>query len=103
MADTIIVTGTIELDPAKADEFAVAAKEVMAATHAEDGNEAYAFTADLTEPGRYHVVEQWASDEAMQAHMASAHLAAFMAAVAACGVKSASITRWDGASPSKLM
>jgi quinol monooxygenase YgiN len=104
MAETkILVTGYFDIDPTKADEFAVAAKEVMAATEAEDGNEGYAFTADLAEPGRYHVAEQWANDEALQAHMTSAHMATFMGKMGGFGLTGGSLTRWDGATPGKLM
>jgi len=103
MSDTIIVTGTIDLDPAKRDEAIAAALEVMELTRAEDGNEAYTFSADFADPGRFHLVEQWASEEAMQAHMGSAHLAAFMGKMGAFGVTSASLTKWEGATGSKLM
>jgi quinol monooxygenase YgiN len=100
---SIIVTGTIDLDPAQRDGFIAAAKECMQATRAEDGNELYAFSADLSDPGRFYVMEQWASQEAMDAHMASAHLAAFMGAMGGAGVTGASLTKWDGATPSALM
>jgi quinol monooxygenase YgiN len=103
MTDTIIVTGVIDLDPTKRDAFIAAALEVMEATRAEEGNEGYAFTGDLGEPGRFHVTEQWASEDAMQAHMASPHLAAFMGKLGACGVTGASLTQWKGATPSKIM
>ena len=49
------------------------------------------------------MVEQWATAEAMNAHMGSAHLAEFMAKMAGCGVTSARLTKWEGATPSKLM
>ena len=103
MSDTIIVTGVIDLDPAKRDDAIAAALAVMESTRAEEGNEGYAFTADLADPGRLHVVEQWASAEAMDAHMKTAHLAEFMAKMGQCGVTSASLMKWDGATGSKLM
>jgi quinol monooxygenase YgiN len=100
---TIIVTGTIDLDPAKRDAFIAAANECMTATRAEDGNEAYAFSADLEDQGRFYVTELWATQEAMDTHMATPHLAAFMGAMGGAGVTGASLTKWDGATPSKLM
>ena len=103
MSDTIIVTGTIDLDPAKREGFIDAANACMAATRAEDGNEGYAFSADLGDPGRFYVTEQWASQAAMDTHMATPHLAAFMAAMGDFGVTGASLTKWEGATPSKLM
>ena len=103
MSDTIIVTGVIDLDPAKRDDAIAAALAVMEATRAEEGAVLYTFSADLTDPGRFHLLEQWASAEAMEAHSKSAHLAEFMAKMGGFGVTRASLTKWDGATGSKLM
>jgi quinol monooxygenase YgiN len=99
---TILVTGLIELDPANRDAFVDAANAVMTATHQEDGCEGYAFSSDLAEPGRFYVAEQWASQETMDAHSKSAHLATFMAAMGGFGVTRATLTKWDGATPTKI-
>jgi quinol monooxygenase YgiN len=99
---SIIVTGTIDLDPAHRDAFVEAANTVMTATRAEEGCEGYAFSGDLSDPGRIYVAEQWASQASMDAHSASDHLAAFMGAMGGFGVKAATLTKWDGATPTKL-
>jgi quinol monooxygenase YgiN len=103
MSDTIIVTGTIDVDPARMDDAVAAALEVMEATRAEAGNDAYTFSADLAVAGRLHLVEQWASQEAMDAHMTTAHLATFMEKLGTCGVTRASLTQWRGATPTKVL
>lgn len=103
MSDTIVVTGTIDLDPARRDEAIAAALELMDATRAEEGNEGYTFSADLADPGRLHIVEQWASDDAMQAHLKTPHLATFLQKLAGVGVKATSLTQWRGAVPHKVM
>jgi quinol monooxygenase YgiN len=100
---SIIVTGVIDLDPAKRDAAIEAANEAMTATRAEDGCENYVFSADFTDPGRFWVSEQWASEEAMTGHMASPHLAAFMGKMGEFGVTAVSLTKWTGATPEKLM
>jgi quinol monooxygenase YgiN len=100
---SIIVTGTIDFDPAKRDEAIAAVTACMEATRAEDGCEHYAFSGDFADPGRMYVSEQWASQEAMDAHMATPHLAALMGAMGSLGVTGASLTKWEGATPSKLM
>jgi quinol monooxygenase YgiN len=100
---SIIVTGTIDFDPAKRDEAIAAVTACMEATRAEDGCEHYAFSGDLADPGRMYVSEQWASQEAMDTHMATPHLAALMGAMGSLGVTAASLTKWEGATPSKLM
>ena len=100
---SILVIGTIDLDPARRDDFIALAQTLMTATRAEDGCEAYAFSAAVDDPGRFHVAEQWASQEAMDAHLATPHLAAFMGATGEVGVTAASLTKWSGATPSTLM
>jgi quinol monooxygenase YgiN len=100
---TILVTGTIDFDPAKREEAIAAVTTACEATLAEEGCEGYAFTADLSNPGRFYINEQWASQEAMDSHMQTPHLAALMAAWGTVGVTGASLTKWDGATPSKLM
>jgi quinol monooxygenase YgiN len=100
---TILVTGTIDFDPAKRDDAIVAVTECMEATAAEEGCDRYVFSGDLANPGRLYVSEQWASQEAMDAHMATPHLAALMGAMGTLGVSAASLTKWDGATGSKLM
>jgi quinol monooxygenase YgiN len=100
---SILVTGTIDLDPANRDQAIATFNECMAGTRAEDGCESYTFSADLEDPGRFHVSEQWASQEAMDAHMAGPSLAALMTAMGTLGVTGASLTKWEGATPSKLL
>jgi quinol monooxygenase YgiN len=100
---SILVTGTIDLDPANRDQAIATFTECMVATRAEDGCEHYSFAADVEDPGRFHVSEQWASQEAMDTHMQTPHLAALMTAMGTLGVTGASLTKWDGATASKLM
>ena len=100
---SILVTGTIDLDPANRDKAIATFNECMAATRAEDGCEGYTFSADLEDEGRFHVSEQWASQEAMDTHMAGPNLAALMGAMGGLGVTGASLTKGEGAAGSKLM
>jgi quinol monooxygenase YgiN len=98
---SIIVTGTIDFDPANRDKAIEVVTACMEATRAEDGCESYTFSGDLGDPGRFHVSEQWASPEAMEAHMQTPHMATLMGAMGSLGVTAASLTKWDGATPSK--
>ena len=100
---SIIVTGSFDLDPAKRDTAIEVFTKCMAATRAEEGNEGYNFTADLEDPGRFHVMEQWAGQEAIDGHMASPHLAELMGAMGGLGVTGVSLTQWNGATAQKLM
>jgi len=98
----ILVTGTIDIDPGQRDAFVEAAQKLMAPTRAEDGCEHYSFSADLDEPGRFHLSERWADDETMGAHMGTSHLAEFLAAIGPL-VRGTTITQWTGATGNKLM
>ena len=98
----ILVTGTIDVDPAQRDAFIAACQTVQAKTREETGCEAYAFSADLDDPGRFHVSERWADEDAINGHMASPHMAEFMGALGGL-VKAGSLTKWTGAEGSKLM
>jgi quinol monooxygenase YgiN len=99
----IIVTGSFDLDPAKRDAAIEVFTACMVATRTEEGNDGYTFSADLEDAGRFHLVEHWASQQAIDAHMASPHLAELMGAMGALGVTGVSLTQWNGATGQKLM
>lgn len=61
--------------------------EMVAASNAEEGCIAYAFTQDLLQPGVIHIVEKWQDEAALAAHFATPHMAAFGAAVAGLDFK----------------
>lgn len=70
------------IEPAKT---AIAA--IVAASNAEEGCIAYAFTQDVLDPGVLHIVEKWTDDAALAAHFATPHMAAFGAAIAGLDFK----------------
>jgi len=55
----VVVAGTITFDPARHQAMIAAARRVEERTRAEDGCISYEFFADLTEPGRLHLFEEW--------------------------------------------
>jgi len=74
----LIVSGIIELDPEDHDAAADLFRPLVEATLAEPGNGTYGFWADLDQPGRFRVYEEWESVEAMAEHMGSDHMLAFL-------------------------
>jgi len=96
MTSPILLTGTFDFDAEHHDAMVEAAKAIMAITNKEAGCELYAITADLDEPGRFHISERWTDQESLAAHMKGAHLKDFGRAMRAASA-TASITRWDGA------
>ena len=83
----IVIHATVLIDPAKTDAAIVAAKEMMAESRKETGCHAYTFTRDLSEPGRFHIIEEWESDEALAIHFKAPHMAKFQAVVPTLGLK----------------
>lgn len=64
------------MEPARA-----AIADMVAASNAEAGCIAYAFTQDVLDPSVLHIVEKWVDDAALAAHFATSHMAAFGAAI----------------------
>ncbi len=99
----IIVNGHLTIDPAQRDAAVAAIADAVAATRAEPGNIDYRFSADLADPNRINMVEIWEDQAAIDAHMGTEHLAAFMAAIGPCVAGSVSITSYDIAGSTTLL
>jgi quinol monooxygenase YgiN len=82
----IVIHASLLIDPAKSEAFVAAAKAMMAESHKEPGCHTYVFTRDLSEPGRFHIIEEWASDEALALHFKAPHMAVFQQAMGSVGV-----------------
>ncbi len=67
----LIVSGTIDLNPASREEFLQLRKEQVLGTLSEAGCIEYAFSADLVDPGRVRIFEQWEDGPALDAHLAA--------------------------------
>lgn len=100
---TVIVGGTLTLNPEKADEASEVFKTAMAETHKEAGNIAYNFSKDLSNPGVFHFFEKWESQEVLDAHLKTPHMAAFMAAMGSLEVSNAEALKYDVSAESSIM
>lgn len=70
-ADVIIVAGSIEVAPEHRDAFIEERTGAMRRSRAEAGCLEYVFAADPLDPGRVVLLERWASEEALSAHVAA--------------------------------
>ncbi|CAN5610161.1 hypothetical protein BH10ACT1_BH10ACT1_12440 [soil metagenome] len=97
----IIVAGYLLIDPSHRDDAIAAIALGVAATRAEPGNLDYRFSPDLDDPNRFNLIERWESEEAMNSHMATSHLAEFMTAIGPCLGGAPEVIRYDvsGSSP----
>ena len=91
----IVIAGHVALDPARREQAIAAAREVMSETRKEKGCISYTFSADLDEPGRFRIFEEWDGDEALRAHFASPHMARFQQAVGGLGVREMAVQRYE--------
>jgi quinol monooxygenase YgiN len=89
------IAGRLECAPENHDEAAAAMVTMMEETAKEEGCQAYRFTADLSQRGVFYIFELWDSDEALKAHFAAEHMAAFQAAYKACGPTGGDALRYD--------
>ena len=99
----IVVSGTLTIDPSKADLAEELTGKLVAETVKEDGNISYAYYRSHSDPGTWVVVEEWESEDALNAHMVSPHMAEFMGAAGDLGITGADIQRYDCSAKSKLM
>ena len=92
---SLIVAGTVRVPPENIDAFRPQMAAMIEASLAEAGCEAYAYAADVLEPGLMHVFEVWRDQAALEAHFQTAHMAAWRAAWPAFGVSDRRLTLYD--------
>ncbi len=95
---TIIIAGTITLDPDKIDAAMEAAVAMMKATHEEPGNIEYVFSVDPLTPGTVRIFEKWESEEDLALHFAAPHMAEFQSKVPELGITGMDILKYEVAS-----
>ena len=74
-ADALRVVATLPIDPAKATEAADALAALAAASRGEEGCYAYDVFESATTPGTFVTIEAWRSQDDMNAHMSTPHIA----------------------------
>ena len=99
----IVVLGHLTINPDARDAALAAIEPFLAATRAEDGCLDYRFSFDAGDPDRLNGAEIWESQAAMDAHMASPHMAEFMGAAGGFIGGSVEFITYDVASSTKLL
>lgn len=74
----IVVVGSLKARPGKESEAAEALGALVAPTHAEDGCILYSLNQGVADKARFAFVERWASQELLDAHLQSDHIAAVL-------------------------
>ena len=68
----------------------------------EEGCISYVFSRDLTEEGAFRIFEEWQSQEALDLHFASPHMAKFQQALGGIGIKEMAVKRYEVSSVGPL-
>ena len=99
----LIVSGIISVDPSDHDRMVELIGPLVEATLAEEGNVTYGFWAAPAEPGVFRVYEEWASPDAMGLHMASEHMATFLAGMGQLAVTGTELYQHEVSETTRLM
>lgn len=89
---TIVISGEVDLAPEDRERALIGARVLIQAALEEPGCVHYAWTADLSRPGRIHVFEEWDSEAELAAHLAGKPYQGMLAHLGGYGIKNA-VTR----------
>jgi quinol monooxygenase YgiN len=67
----LIIAGTLDVDPARRDEFLAGRSEAMRSSRAESGCLDYLMMPDPFDPGRVRLFERWEDKATLAAHLAA--------------------------------
>lgn len=81
----IVIAAVLAAQAGKADELARLMRDTQQLGATEPGCISYRFTRDLDDPATFHVLEIWASEQAIRAHLAAAAYTAFAGRLPAVG------------------
>jgi quinol monooxygenase YgiN len=91
----IIVKGEVRFGEGEIERLKPELAANIAATRAEAGCAAYSYSVDVVDPNLLRIAEEWSSDEAIDAHMQSPHMAALFAALGTANVLSTRVDAYE--------
>ena len=99
----IVVSGTITIDPANNARMTELVGVLVPPTRDESGNLEYTYSLSQSTPGEWRVFEEWESQDALDTHFGTPHMAEFMGAMGELGVTGVDLSRYEVSDKSKLM
>ena len=99
----LLIEGWLKLATGEFDKVADQARAMVEATNQEEGCLHYSFARDVADPDLIRISERWASEEALGAHSASAHMAAFQQAMGTVKTEGADLWLYSAEGLKKLM
>lgn len=99
----LLINGWLKLASGEFDKVQTQAVAMVEATNQEAGCLHYAFARDVADPDLIRISERWESEEALGAHMASAHMAEFNKAMGTVKIEGADLWLYSAEAVKKLM
>lgn len=98
----IAVLGSFRFPPEKVERVRPLMRQVVQATLAEPGCQAYSYAEDVAEPGLFRVTELWDDREALAAHFETPHMRGWTEQRAALGFSDRRIALYEVGSREEL-
>ena len=98
----IIIAGSVSVKPDRRDEWMGVAMAMSRASQAEDGCVTYRFYADLEDPNLMLLFEVWESEEALEAHFKTDHMAEYRSRIPDLVAGPSKLTRYEVSSARPL-
>lgn len=99
----IVMHAEMPIDPDSREAALELFEELAEASRAEDGVIDYRVTTDVEAPNTVRVIEQYEDDDAVDAHMSSAHFESFQAGIAPHMAGEPALHRYDVEEKSRVM
>lgn len=99
----VIVMGTARFLPGVLAPLSGVLQAQIESTRAEDGCDHYAFACDAIDPDVLQITERWRDHDALRAHFAAPHMAAFNTALASAKPTAISVKAYDATGVRVLM
>ena len=93
----IIISGTVDVDPARRDAALEAGCPHMRATRAQKGCLDYVWSADPLNPARIYIYERWEDAESLESHFAGPHYVGMRDTIAAHEISAVDVWKYDPA------
>lgn len=99
----LVIHAEIRIPADEVEKLAEVARPMCVKSEAEEGCYLYAFSVDVSEPGLVRITEEWESQEALDAHFQTPHMADFQAGMAGLTSPNVKATKFMVSSSEDMM
>jgi quinol monooxygenase YgiN len=90
----IIISGTVDLDPAQLDAALAAGRELIEGALTQDGCLDYDWCPDPRHPGRIRVFERWRDEASLRRHFANRWYRDMRATIGRFGIRGSDVAKY---------